>query len=107
MAEIILTDDNFEVEVLNFNGPVLVDFYADWCGPCKMQGPIIDDLAKELEGKEVKVGKLDIDKNPRTAEKYEVMSIPTLVLFKGGEVKETLHGVHNKDDLKAKLESLM
>jgi len=102
-----LTDDNFEAEILKFNGPALVDFYADWCGPCQMQGPIIDDLAKDLEGKGIKVGKLNVDESPKIAEKYEVMSIPTLVLFKGGEVKETLHGVHNKDDLKGKLESLM
>jgi len=102
-----LTDDNFESEVLKYEGPVLVDFYADWCGPCQMQGPIIDELAKDMEGKEVKVSKLDVDANPKTAEKYDVMSIPTLILFKNGEVKETLHGVHNKDDLKEKLEALI
>jgi len=105
--EIKFTDNNFEVEVLQFNGPVLVDFYAEWCGPCKMQGPIIEELAKEMEGKDVKVGTMDIDQNPKMTEQYEVMSVPTLILFKNGEVKEALHGVHNKDDLKEKLEALM
>ncbi len=105
--EIIFTDDNFEQEVIKNEGPVLVDFYADWCGPCQMQGPIIEELAKEMEGKAVKVGKLNVDENPNISEKYEVMSIPTLIIFKGGEIKETLHGVHNKDDLKQKLETLM
>jgi len=107
MPELILFDDNFEKEVLQFDGPVLVDFFATWCGPCQMQGPIIDELAKEVEGKNMKVAKLDVDASPKTAEKYEIMSVPTLILFKGGEVKETLHGVHNKDDLKSKLEALI
>lgn len=105
--EIKFTDDNFETEVLKFDGPVLVDFYADWCGPCQMQGPIIEELAKEVEEKDMKVGKFNVDKNPKMAEKFGIMSIPTIIIFKGGEVKETLHGVHNKDDLKQKLESLM
>jgi len=107
MAKIILNDDNFESEILNYQGIALVDFYADWCGPCQMQGPIVEELAKELEDKDVKIGKMDVDKSPKTAEKFGIMSIPTLIVFKNGEVKETLHGVHNKDDLKEKLEELM
>ena len=77
------TDENFNEEVLSSDIPVLVDFYADWCGPCKMLAPVIETLATEYEGK-VKVGKLNVDDAPDTAEKYGVMSIPTLVLFKDG-----------------------
>ncbi|MFZ5364765.1 MAG: thioredoxin [Patescibacteria group bacterium] len=107
MAEIKFSDDNFESEVLGFEGPVLVDFFADWCGPCQMQGPIVEALANDLEGKNIKVGKLNVDENPKMSEKFEIMSIPTLIIFKDGQVKETLHGVHGKDDLKDKLEALV
>lgn len=105
MSEIILSDANFESEVLKSELPVLVDFYADWCGPCKMQEPIIDELAKDVEGK-AKVGKLNIDMNSATAEKFGVMSIPTIIIFKGGEAKKTLVGLQGKDGLKAELEKL-
>jgi len=105
MAEVILSDANFESEVLKSELPVLVDFYADWCGPCKMQGPIIEELAQEVEGK-AKVGKLNIDMNTATAEKYGVMSIPTIIIFKGGAAKKTLVGLQGKDGLKAELEKL-
>ncbi|HUT22604.1 MAG TPA: thioredoxin [Candidatus Bipolaricaulota bacterium] len=101
------TDVNFEDEVLKYEGPVLVDFFAEWCGPCKMQGPIIDELEQEMDGKAVKIGKMDVDANPKTAEKYGIMSIPTLMIFVNGEVKETMNGVHNKEDLKGKLQSLL
>ena len=77
-----LNEKNFSQEVLKSSQPVLVDFFAEWCGPCKMQAPIIDELAGEYEGR-VKVFKLDVDKSQKTAEEYQVMSIPTIALFKG------------------------
>lgn len=100
-----LTDDNFEDEVLNAEEPVLVDFWATWCGPCRQIAPIIDDLADEFEGR-AKVGKVDVDDNPQTAQEYGVRSIPTLLFFKDGEVQETLVGASGKKALKEKLEAL-
>jgi len=100
-----LTDDNFEDEVLNADQPVLVDFWATWCGPCRQIAPIIEDLADEFEGR-AKVGKVDVDENPQTAQEYGVRSIPTLLFFKDGEVQEQLIGVSGKATLKEKLESL-
>jgi len=105
MSEITFTDGNFGGEVLKSGVPVLVDFWAPWCGPCKMQGPIIDELAGEIQG--VKVGKLNVDENPEMAGKYNVMSIPTLVIFKGGEEIERMTGIQTKDDLAGKLEKLI
>ncbi len=84
MSEVILTDDTFEQEVLKSETPVLVDFWAEWCGPCKMQGPVIEELAKDFEGK-AKIAKLEVDQNPQFAKKFSVMSIPTIIIFKGGE----------------------
>lgn len=103
MAEMTFTDANFEAEVLKSELPVLVDFYADWCGPCKMQGPIIEELAAGMAGK-AKIGKLNIDMNSAIAEKFGVMSIPTLIIFKGGEAKKTMVGMQGKDGLKSELE---
>lgn len=103
--EIIFTDANFEAEALKSDLPVLVDFYADWCGPCKMQGPIVEELAGEMSGK-AKIGKLNVDQNPAIAEKFSVMSIPTILIIKGGEVKNTLVGLQGKEALKAELEKL-
>ena len=106
MAEVTFTSENFEAEALKHtDGPVLVDFFATWCGPCKMQGPIVEELASELEGTSMKVGKLDVDQASAVAQKYGVMSIPTLIIFKDGEVKETMIGLQQKDVLKEKLES--
>ena len=105
MSEAIFTDANFEAEVLNNDKPVLVDFFADWCGPCKMQGPIIDEVATEI-GDKAKVGKIDIDKNQEIAQKYGVMSIPTLIIFKDGKEVEKMVGVQTKDDLIEKLNNL-
>ena len=103
-----VTDKNFQAEVLDYkDGPVLVDFFAEWCGPCQMQGPIVEELAKELEGGKAKAFKLDVDKSPEAAGKYGVMSIPTLIIFKNGEPVETMMGLQNKDVLKEKLEKLM
>jgi thioredoxin 1 len=107
MAELNITTQNFDEEVINYTGgPVLVDFFAVWCGPCKMQGPIIEELAKELEGTKIKVGVCDVDQSPELAQKYGVMSIPTMVILKNGEVQETLMGLQHKDALKEKLEKL-
>ena len=83
MAPIILNDQNFENEVIKNDLPVLVDFWATWCGPCIMTAPVIEELAGQYEGK-VKVGKLNVDENPQTAEKFRIMSIPTVILFQNG-----------------------
>ncbi len=107
MAELNLTDDNFEAEVLKSEVPVLVDFFAVWCGPCKMQGPIVDELAEEMKDKAVKIAKLDVDQAQAVAQKYEVMSIPTLIIFKDGEVAEKMTGMRSKEDLQEALEKAM
>jgi thioredoxin 1 len=99
----VFTDDNFEEEAMKASGPVLVDFWAPWCGPCKMMAPIIDELATEFEGK-IKIGKLNVDENQVTAGKYGIMSIPTMLLFKDGAVTEQFVGGMAKEDLKAKLD---
>lgn len=100
------TDSNFENEVINSEVPVLVDFYADWCGPCKMMAPVIEQLATEYEGK-AKIGKLDIDQNGATAQKYKVMSIPTILLIKNGQVVETVVGAVPKQQLEAKIQAAL
>jgi thioredoxin 1 len=97
------TDQNFETEVLKSEKPVLVDFWAAWCGPCQMMGPIIEELAEEM-GDKYKVGKLNIDENRETAAKYGIMSIPTLIIFKEGKAVKQLVGVQAKETLKEELE---
>lgn len=101
-----VTDKDFEEKVLKSDSPVLVDFYAEWCGPCKAMAPLIDELAKDYEGK-AGVLKLNVDENPESSQKYGVMSIPTLVLFKGGEEVERMSGTVPKDALAEKLDSLL
>lgn len=97
------TAANFEAEVLQSDKPVLVDFYADWCGPCKMMAPLVEQLAKEYEGKVV-VGKLNIDDEEGLAVQYRVMTIPTLAVFKGGQLVDKVIGVNSKEDVKAMID---
>lgn len=106
MADIVLTDQNFDNEVLKATQPVLVDFWAMWCGPCQMQGPIIEEVAKAMQGK-AKVGKIDVDQNPTTAQKYSVMSIPTLMIFKNGAVVKQFVGPQSKETLVEELNKLL
>ena len=98
MSEIIITEQNFESEVLNSSVPVLVDFWAPWCGPCQTQGPIIDELAGEI-GDKAKVYKVNVDDNTELASQYGIMSIPALKVFKNGEVVDEMVGVHDKNAL--------
>jgi len=99
-----VTDANFEAEVLKSADPVLVDYWADWCGPCKMLAPVLDEIASEYAGK-VKVAKLNIDENPVTPPRYGIRGIPTLMLFKDGEVEATKIGAVSKSQLTAFIDS--
>ncbi len=105
MAENMMdfTDQNFDAEVLGADTPTLVDFWAEWCAPCKMIAPTVEALADEYEGK-LRVGKLNIDENPSTPTKFGIRGIPTLIIFKGGEVVAQVVGVRSKADLKAAIE---
>ncbi len=98
------TDQNFQKEVLESEIPVFVDFWAPWCGPCRLMGPVIEQLADELDGSKIKIGKCNVDDNAAMAMKFGIMSIPTMLVFKGGQVAETMVGAVQKDALKAKLE---
>lgn len=99
----IITDESFETDVVGSETPVLVDFWAEWCGPCKMIGPIVEEIANEFEGK-IKVAKINIDENEQTPAKYGVRGIPTLILFKGGEVEGTSVGALTKQQLSSFLD---
>ncbi|MBM3875992.1 MAG: thioredoxin [Verrucomicrobia bacterium] len=100
---VTLTESNFDAEVLKSATPVLVDFWAEWCGPCKMLGPVLDELAGEYAGK-VKIGKVNVDDNGMLAAQYRINAIPALLFFKGGEVIEQTVGLKTKKDLKASLD---
>ena len=93
-----LTDEKWKEDVLASPQPVLVDFWAEWCAPCKMMAPSIDALAEEFDGR-IRVGKLNVDENAATSEKYDIRGIPTIMIFKGGEVKEQVVGVTSKENL--------
>ena len=99
-----VTDDSFQQEVLQSSAPVLVDYWADWCGPCKMIAPVLDEIAEEYAGK-IKVAKLNIDENPSTPPRYGIRGIPTLMLFKEGEVEATKVGAVSKSQLTAFIDS--
>lgn len=101
-----ITDKNFNEEVIQSKKTVLVDFWATWCGPCQMMGPIVEELSKEM-GDKVKVVKMEVDSNPETAEKYEIMSIPALKIFKNGKLEKEFTGLQNKEILKNELENLI
>lgn len=103
--ELTFTDANFEAEVLKSDIPVFVDFWAPWCGPCQMMGPIVDELAKEIDGKKIKIGKLNVDENQTTAGAYDVMSIPTFIIFKNGKEIDRLEGGLQKEKLKEAIEN--
>ena len=104
--EIKITDNNFETEVRNSSVPVLVDFYADWCGPCKMMAPLVAQLAEAYEGK-CKVGKCNTDDNPMLTNEFKIMSIPTFILFKDGKEVQTLVGAVSKNELEAKIKQVL
>ncbi len=103
---ITLTDQNFENEVKASQIPILVDFWAEWCAPCRMVAPVLDELAEEFDGK-VKIGKLNVDQNRSVAAQYGVMSIPTLILFKNGELVEQMVGAQPKENLQKVIQSAL
>lgn len=106
MTDVVITDQNFDSEVLGSAVPVLVDFWAVWCGPCIVQGPIVEEVAKAMDGR-AKVGKLNVDENPAMAQKYMVMSIPTLMIFKNGAVVKQFIGVTSKETILGELNKLI
>ena len=106
MAELQLTDTNFEGEVIKSDRPVLVDFWAPWCGPCRMLGPVVEEISKEYDGK-VKVGKLNTDDNTQAATRYHISALPTLLFFKGGKEVDKIVGVLPKPEIKKRLDALL
>ena len=102
MSVLNVTSENYESEVLKSEKTVLIDFYADWCGPCKLMSPVIDEIAEEMK-ETVKVGKINVDENQDLAMEYGVMSIPTIVVLKNGEVQKTFVGVTDKEEIKQAL----
>ncbi|MBI4367901.1 MAG: thioredoxin [Candidatus Omnitrophica bacterium] len=106
MAEVTLTDQNFKSEVLESKIPVLVDFWAEWCGPCRMVAPVVEKIAKAYSGK-LKVGKINVDDNSETPQQYGVQSIPTLIVFKGGQIANQMVGFQSEDKLKSIIDSAL
>jgi thioredoxin 1 len=101
-----VTDDSFDAEIMNGEIPAVVDFWAEWCGPCKMIGPVIEELASAYKGK-IKIAKMDVDKNRKTPARFGVRNIPTLILFKGGEVVNTIVGAQSKKSLDEEMKKLI
>lgn len=106
MAELTLTDSTFEQDVLKSDMPTLVDFWAPWCAPCRIIGPMVEELAQEYEGK-LKVGKMNVDDNPQSPSRFGVMSIPTLILFKNGTPAQTIIGAQGKDKIKKAIDDVL
>lgn len=106
MADVTITDANFDTEVLQNSKPVLVDFWAVWCGPCQTQEPIVEEVAKVMDGK-AKIGKLNVDENPSVSQKFGIMSIPTLMIFKNGAVVKQFIGIQSKETLLGELNKLI
>ena len=100
------TDSNFESTVLKSDKPVLVDFWAEWCGPCRMVGPVVEELSKEYEGKAV-IGKLNVDNNPNISMQFGIRNIPTLLVFKNGQVVKTMIGAQSKDSFKKEIDQIL
>ena len=101
-----VTDGNFDDEIMKSDIPAMVDFWAEWCGPCKMVGPVVEELAQEYKGK-IKIAKMDVDKNRETPVKFGIRNIPTLILFKGGDVVKMIVGAQTKSSLDAELKKLL
>ena len=107
MSDVLqVTDDTFEDEIIKSNIPAMVDFWAEWCGPCKMVSPVVEELAKEYRGK-IKIASMDVDGNRQTPGKFGIRNIPTLILFKGGEVAQTIIGAHPKGHIDEELKKLL
>lgn len=103
-----VTDEQFKQDILDFEGVSVVDFWAEWCTPCRVQGPIVDSLSEKYkDNPKVKMRKLDVDENPETQNQYHVMSIPTLIFYKGGEAVQTLVGLRSEEDIDAVLKDLL
>ena len=107
MADLLqVTDENFDEEIMNSDIPAMVDFWAEWCGPCKMVGPVVEELAQEYTGK-IKIAKMDVDKNRETPVRFGIRNIPTLILFKGGSVAQMIVGAQTKSRLEEELKKLL
>ena len=106
MAGLVISEGNFDAEVIKSTSPVLVDFWAPWCGPCRMLGPVVEEIALEYAGK-LKVGKLNTDENLSIATQFQISSIPTIMIFKGGKVVEKIVGFKSKNDLKKVVDSVL